>query len=70
MMTHCVGETHWEMFTCVRADGTVIRNVPLKHNLTMTIKTAYVYSFDAAVPFLWTYRETPAIVENDMLNKH
>lgn len=35
----------------------------------MTIKTAHVYSFDVAISFLQTYRETPAIVENGTLYK-
>lgn len=57
------------MLTCIRADGNVIRTVPLKHNLAKTIKTTHVYSFDVAISFLRTYRETPAIVENGMMYK-
>lgn len=41
----------------------------MKHNLAMTIKTAHVYAFDAAISFLRTCRETPAIVENGPLYK-
>lgn len=35
----------------------------------MTIKTAHISAFDVAISFLRTYRETPAIVENDLLYK-
>lgn len=42
----------WERLTGVRADGSVIRTVPLKDNLAVPIKTAPVYSFDAAIAFL------------------
>lgn len=60
----------WEMLTGMWADGSVIRTVPLKDNLAVPIKTAPVYSFDAAIAFLWTYlTDIPAAVENGMQYK-
>lgn len=60
----------WEMLTGMWADGSAIRTDPLKDNLAVPIKTAPVYSFDAAIAFLWTYlTDTPAAVENGMQYK-
>lgn len=42
----------WEMLTGMWADGSAIRTDPLKDNLAVPIKTAPVYSFDAAIAFL------------------
>lgn len=58
------------MLNGMRADRSVTRTVPLKDDLAVPIETAPVYSFDAAVAFLWTYlKDTPAAVEIGMQYK-
>ena len=70
MMTCCVCCWGcWEMVTRIRADRQVIRSVPVKHSLAVTVRPSLVYSFAVTIPFLGPYRETPAMVDSGMSHK-